>query len=78
EIYTVSRLDALPIYHIVTCDDVMARDANLFKRFVQLRLEGGVDLAPSAVEAGFTSIAHGEAELQLTLDAAERAFAALK
>ena len=28
--------------------------------------------------AGFTSIAHGEAELKLTLDAAERAFAALK
>jgi len=63
---------------IVTFDDVMASDANLFKRFFHLMLDGGVYLAPSAFEAGFTSIAHGETELQLTLDAAERAFAALK
>ena len=63
---------------IVTFDDVMASDAKLFGRFFHLMLEGGVYLAPSAFEAGFTSIAHGEAELKLTLDAAERAFAALK
>ncbi|MGH8374651.1 MAG: glutamate-1-semialdehyde 2,1-aminomutase, partial [Pseudomonas sp.] len=63
---------------IVTFDDVMAGDAALFGRFFHLMLEGGVYLAPSAFEAGFTSIAHGEAELKLTLDAAERAFAALK
>ena len=63
---------------IVTFEDVMASDAALFGRFFHLMLEGGVYLAPSAFEAGFTSIAHGEAELKLTLDAAERAFAALK
>ncbi|TBU78373.1 glutamate-1-semialdehyde 2,1-aminomutase [Phytopseudomonas daroniae] len=63
---------------IVTFDDVMASDAERFKRFFHLMLEGGVYLAPSAFEAGFTSIAHGEAELKLTLDAAERAFAILK
>ncbi len=63
---------------IVTFDDVMASDAERFKRFFHLMLEGGVYLAPSAFEAGFTSIAHGETELKLTLDAAERAFAALK
>ena len=63
---------------IVTFDDVMASDAERFKRFFHLMREGGVYLAPSAFEAGFTSIAHGETELQLTLDAAERAFAALK
>jgi len=63
---------------IVTFDDVMASDAALFGRFFHLMLEGGVYLAPSAFEAGFTSIAHGDAELKLTLDAAERAFAALK
>jgi glutamate-1-semialdehyde 2,1-aminomutase len=56
----------------------MASDANRFKRFFHLMLEGGVYLAPSAFEAGFTSIAHGETELKITLDAAERAFAALK
>jgi glutamate-1-semialdehyde 2,1-aminomutase len=63
---------------IVTFDDVMASDAERFKRFFHLMLDGGVYLAPSAFEAGFTSIAHGDKELQITLDAAERAFAALK
>ncbi|MCG6540885.1 glutamate-1-semialdehyde 2,1-aminomutase [Pseudomonas sp. KSR10] len=64
--------------NIVTFEDVMASDAERFKRFFHLMLEGGVYLAPSAYEAGFTSIAHGDKELQLTLDAAERAFARLK
>ncbi|WP_439859802.1 glutamate-1-semialdehyde 2,1-aminomutase [Pseudomonas sp. MBLB4136] len=63
---------------IVTFDDVMASDAARFKHFFHLMLEGGVYLAPSAFEAGFTSIAHGTAELQITLDAAERAFARLQ
>ncbi|SFP20040.1 glutamate-1-semialdehyde 2,1-aminomutase [Pseudomonas borbori] len=63
---------------IVTFDDVMASDAERFKRFFHLMLDGGVYLAPSAFEAGFTSIAHGQAELAITLDAAERAFAELK
>jgi len=62
---------------IQTFDDVMAGDVERFKRFFHLMLAGGVYLAPSAFEAGFTSIAHGEAEMQLTLDAAEKAFAAL-
>ncbi|SDH27063.1 glutamate-1-semialdehyde 2,1-aminomutase [Pseudomonas benzenivorans] len=63
---------------IVTFDDVMASDAERFKRFFHLMLDGGVYLAPSAFEAGFTSIAHGDAELKITLDAAERAFEQLK
>ncbi|MBA1244954.1 glutamate-1-semialdehyde 2,1-aminomutase [Pseudomonas japonica] len=62
---------------IVTFQDVMASDAERFKRFFHLMLDGGVYLAPSAFEAGFTSIAHGEAEMKITLDAAERAFAQL-
>ena len=62
---------------IQTFDDVMASDAERFKKFFHLMLDQGVYFAPSAYEAGFTSIAHGEAELQLTLDAAERAFTAL-
>jgi glutamate-1-semialdehyde 2,1-aminomutase (EC 5.4.3.8) len=63
---------------IVTFADVMASDVERFKQFFHLMLEGGVYLAPSAFEAGFTSIAHGAAELEITLDAAERAFAKLK
>ncbi|TWC36312.1 glutamate-1-semialdehyde 2,1-aminomutase [Pseudomonas sp. SJZ079] len=63
---------------IVTFDDVMTSDSERFKRFFHLMLEGGIYLAPSAFEAGFTSIAHGDTELKLTLDAAEHAFAELK
>ncbi len=63
---------------IVTFGDVMSSDAERFKKFFHLMLDGGVYLAPSAFEAGFTSIAHGDKELQITLDAAERAFAALR
>ena len=63
---------------IVTFEDVMGSDVERFKRFFHLMLDGGVYLAPSAFEAGFTSIAHGEVELKLTLDAAERAFAAMQ
>ena len=63
---------------IESFDDVMASDANRFNVFFHKMLEGGVYLAPSAFEAGFTSIAHGEKELAITFAAAEKAFAALK
>ncbi|EZQ19134.1 glutamate-1-semialdehyde-2,1-aminomutase [Pseudomonas sp. G11-1] len=63
--------------NILTFEDVMASDPERFKTFFHKMLEQGVYFAPSAYEAGFTSIAHGETELQLTLDAAERAFATL-
>jgi glutamate-1-semialdehyde 2,1-aminomutase len=62
----------------VTCfTETMACDAQKFGRFFHLMLAEGVYLAPSAFEAGFVSTAHGDQELQHTLDAAERAFAAL-
>jgi glutamate-1-semialdehyde 2,1-aminomutase len=41
-------------------------------------LENGIYLAPSAFEAGFVSAAHGPEEIQLTLDAAEKAFHHIK
>ena len=41
-------------------------------------LEGGVYLAPSAFEAGFISMAHGEADIEQTLTVAARAFAQLQ
>ncbi|WP_296810173.1 glutamate-1-semialdehyde 2,1-aminomutase [Thiocapsa sp.] len=46
-----------------------------FKTFFHAMLERGVYLAPSAFEAGFVSMAHGETEIQATLDAAEESFA---
>jgi glutamate-1-semialdehyde 2,1-aminomutase len=38
-------------------------------------LDLGVYLAPSAFEAGFVSITHGNEQIQATLNAAEEAFA---
>ena len=59
-------------------DQVMACDVARFKRYFHLMLENKIYLAPSAFEAGFVSAAHGDDEIQLTLQAAEQAFAALK
>ena len=56
---------------------VMACDSQRYAQFFHGMLEHGVYLAPSAFEAGFISIAHGRAELDATLAAAEKAFAGL-
>ena len=48
-----------------------------FARFFHVMLEAGVMLPPSQNEAWFVSAAHGRAELDATLDAAQRAFAAV-
>lgn len=57
--------------------DVMGCDAERFKRFFHGMLSEGVYLAPSAFEAGFVSAAHGEAEIQQTIEAASRVFSRL-
>jgi glutamate-1-semialdehyde 2,1-aminomutase len=41
-------------------------------------LDEGIYLAPSAYEAGFMSMAHGDAEIEYTLAAVDRVFAAMK
>ena len=51
--------------------DVMACDADKFSRFFHGMLEQGVYLAPSAFEAGFVSIKHGDEEIDKTLSAME-------
>ncbi|NTS78388.1 glutamate-1-semialdehyde 2,1-aminomutase [Catenovulum sp. SM1970] len=48
-----------------------------FQKFYHLMLEQGVYLAPSAYEAGFTSTAHTDADIEKTISAAEKAFAQL-
>jgi len=53
-------------------------DVERFRRFFHAMLRQGVYLAPSAFEAGFISAAHGPAEIEATLAAARRAFAALR
>jgi glutamate-1-semialdehyde 2,1-aminomutase len=56
---------------------VMACDVARFRKFFHRMLDAGIYLAPSAYEAGFVSAAHGEAEIEATLDAARRAFSAI-
>jgi glutamate-1-semialdehyde 2,1-aminomutase len=46
-----------------------------FNNFFHAMLDRGVYLAPSAFEAGFVSAAHGDAEIDATLNAASEAFA---
>ena len=48
-----------------------------FARFFHAMLDAGVMLPPSQHEAWFLSVAHGRVELDATLDAARRAFAAV-
>jgi glutamate-1-semialdehyde 2,1-aminomutase len=52
-------------------------DTARFGRFFHRMLERGVYLPPSQFEAGFVSLAHGELEVDRTLEAANSAFASL-
>ncbi len=52
-------------------------DTARFARYFRRMLEEGVYLAPSQFEAGFVSTAHGPAEVEATLKAAEIAFTGL-
>ncbi len=56
-------------YEAVTKTDIEA-----FKKFFHLMLDEGVYLAPSAYEAGFTSIAHDDEVLNAIIAAAENSF----
>jgi glutamate-1-semialdehyde 2,1-aminomutase len=49
-------------------------DTRRFGMFFRAMLERGVYLAPSQFEAGFLSLAHGEAEIDATIEAATEAF----
>ena len=57
--------------------DVIACDTAAFGRFFHHMLDSGVYLAPASFEAGFMSAAHTEADIDETLAAARKAFAAL-
>jgi glutamate-1-semialdehyde 2,1-aminomutase len=51
-------------------------DAAAFARFFHAMLERGIWLPPSAFEAWFLTLAHGEAEIDAALDAAREALPA--
>jgi glutamate-1-semialdehyde 2,1-aminomutase len=53
--------------------DARASDVPMFRRFFHAALTRGVYFAPSAFEAGFVSAAHGDAEIDATLERVEQA-----
>ncbi|MEM0968223.1 MAG: glutamate-1-semialdehyde 2,1-aminomutase [Verrucomicrobiota bacterium] len=56
-------------------DDVKQSDFDVFRRFFWACLEKGVYFAPSQYEAGFISLAHGEAEMEKTAEVVREALA---
>jgi len=60
-----------------TFAEVMACDREAFNRFFHAMLDAGVYFAPSAFEAGFVSAAHTTADVETTVGAAQRVFAAM-
>ena len=57
-----------------TYAQVMECDREKFDAFFHAMLEHGISFAPSAFEAGFVSSAHGQAEIEATIEAARTAF----
>lgn len=53
---------------------VMECNNERFNQFFHLMLKNGVYLAPASFEAGFMSAAHSDNDIELTLDAASKAF----
>ena len=56
--------------------EALASDREAYGRFFGSMLDQGILLPPSQFEAWFVSMAHGPAEIDATLEAARRAFAA--
>jgi len=62
---------------VVDWDTAVQSDTERFGRYFQGMLEQGVYIAPSQYESGFLSTAHGEAEIEATIAAANTVFASL-
>lgn len=62
---------------ITRFDEVAACDLDAFSRFFHGLLDNGVYIAPAAFEAAFISRTHDDAAIQATLEAADKAFAAV-
>ncbi len=59
-------------------EEAKATDTERFGRLHREMLKRGVYLAPSAFEAGFTSLAHSEGDIDATLKAFQESFSAIK
>ena len=62
---------------IVDLDSVMTADSAVFRKFFTSMLDQGVYIAPSPYETGFISVAHGNSEIDTTLEAMDTALSAI-
>ena len=62
---------------VTSFSEVSACDVERFRQFFHGMLKRGVNLAPSAYEAGFVSAMHGAVEIEQTIEAAAATFAEL-
>ena len=59
-------------------EEAKTNNAELFGKLHWEMLKRGIYLAPSPYEAGFTSLAHGEEEIDKTIDAFDQSFKVIK
>jgi len=71
-IYFTDQTEITSFDHILKCD------IDAFRKFFHGMLNRGVNLAPSAFEAGFISAAHSDEDIAFTLQAAKETFAEMK
>ncbi|MGI2297914.1 glutamate-1-semialdehyde 2,1-aminomutase [Paenibacillus sp. GXUN7292] len=62
---------------VTNYDEALDTDGERFGKFFRLMLEQGINLAPSKYEAWFLTVAHTEADIDATLEAAEKAMGEL-
>ncbi|MCP4878444.1 MAG: glutamate-1-semialdehyde 2,1-aminomutase [Gammaproteobacteria bacterium] len=70
-LFFTDQLEVSRFSHVGACD------VERFRKFFHGMLARGVNLAPSAYEAGFVSAMHGAAEIEQTIEAAAASFAEL-
>ena len=63
---------------VTTYKQATACNKDLFNRFFHGMLDNGIYLAPSSYEAGFMSCAHGNREIEKTIEAATTVFKSLR
>lgn len=63
---------------ITSFDSMLRCDVDAFRKFFHGMLQRGVNLAPSAFEAGFISSAHSDEDIAYTIQAAKETFAEMK
>ena len=62
---------------IVDLDSVMTADSAAFRKFFTSMLDQGIYIAPSPYETGFISVAHGNREIDTTLEAMDTALSVI-